>query len=93
MATSTVAAAAYTSPARFAEEQARIFRRRAVALAPSALLPEAGMATTHDGYGVPILVTRDARRSVRAFVNVCRHRGTRLVEGTEPAKCPRLVCP
>lgn len=93
MATSTVPARVYTSPERFAEEQARIFRRRPLAVAVSALLPEPGMAATHDGYGVPILVTRDARREARAFLNVCRHRGTRLVEGGEAAKCPRLVCP
>ena len=93
MTTSTVPASVYTDPARFAVEQARIFRRWPVAVAVSALLPEPGMAVTHDGYGVPILVTRDSRREARAFMNVCRHRGTRLVEGYEPAKCPRLVCP
>jgi phenylpropionate dioxygenase-like ring-hydroxylating dioxygenase large terminal subunit len=93
MVTSTVAASVYTSPERFAAEQARIFRRRPLAIAVSALLPEPGMAVTHDGYGVPILITRDRQREARAFLNVCRHRGTRLVEGGEAAKCPRLVCP
>lgn len=93
MTTSTVPAWVYTSPERFAEEQARIFRRHPLAVTVSALLPEPGMAVTHDGYGVPILVTRDSGGRIRAFLNVCRHRGTRLVEDGEPAKCPRLVCP
>jgi phenylpropionate dioxygenase-like ring-hydroxylating dioxygenase large terminal subunit len=93
MVTSTVAASVYTSPERFAAEQAKLFRRTPLAVAVSALLPEPGMAVTHDGYGVPILVTRDKHGGARAFMNVCRHRGTRLVEGADAEKCPRLVCP
>ena len=93
MVTSTVPAAVYTAPERFAAEQARLFRRFPLAVAVSALLPQPGMAVTHDGYGVPLLVTRDREREARVFMNVCRHRGTRLVESDEPAKCPRLVCP
>ncbi|MDO9490275.1 MAG: SRPBCC family protein [Sphingomonadaceae bacterium] len=93
MVTSKVAAAVYTSPDRFAAEQARLFRRTPLAVTVSALLPEPGMAVTHDGYGVPLLVTRDKHGEARAFMNVCRHRGTRLVEGADAEKCPRLVCP
>ena len=51
------------------------------------------MSVTHDGFGVPILLTRDGDRRLRAFLNVCRHRGTRLVEASEPTTAPRLVCP
>ena len=91
--TSTIPASAYTDPVRFAAERERLFDAMPVPVAPSALLPRAGMSVTHDGFGVPILLTRDKHRVVRAFLNVCRHRGTRLVEASEPTDSPRLVCP
>ena len=91
--TSTIPASAYTDPVRFAAERERLFDAMPVPVAPAALLPRAGMSVTHDGFGVPILLTRDKHRVVRAFLNVCRHRGTRLVEASEPTEAPRLVCP
>ena len=90
---STIPASAYTDPARYEREHDRLFRALPVAVAPSALLPRPNMSVTHDGFGVPLLLTRDSKRRVRAFLNVCRHRGTRLVEASEPTETPRLVCP
>ena len=51
-----------------------------------------GDFVTFDLYSDSIIVLRDASGGIRAHRNVCRHRGTRLLEGS--GKClGRITCP
>lgn len=89
----TVPASIYTDPAVFEQEKAAMFDRLPQVLIPSALLPEPGMTVANDLTGRPLLITRDKQGKAHVFLNVCRHRGTRLVEGNEVECNSRLVCP
>ena len=88
-----LAASLYTDPDRYEAEQRGIFDRVPHLLAPSALLPEPNMAVAHDHYGTPLILSRDAQGHAHVFANVCRHRGTRLIEATSVVPAKRIVCP
>lgn len=82
----------YIDPDVFAAEQAAIFRAVPHMAAHSSELPMAGSFMRKEIAGLPLLLTRDADGKVHAFLNVCRHRGTRLVDEHEGCR-KRFSCP
>ncbi len=85
------AAAAYTAQERLEREQALI-RSEPILMGLSCRLPAPRTYLTDDNTGVPILLVRDDDGVVRAFLNACMHRGSRLLDGEGRARA-RLVCP
>lgn len=83
---------AYASPQRAARERAELFARKPLCLGLSGRLPNPGDWLTEDYSGTPILLVRDRDRSLRAFVNACRHRGARVAEGAGE-KAGGFTCP
>ncbi|MFK7913854.1 MAG: aromatic ring-hydroxylating dioxygenase subunit alpha [Pseudomonadales bacterium] len=82
----------YTDPERLRLEVQTLFRKFPIIVGHSSKLAEAGQYFTHDATGVPILVTRSRAGAVKAFLNVCRHRGARVA--TEPCgSANTLSCP
>ncbi len=81
----------YTCPDIAAEEERVFFRQRPLCVGMSGLLPEPGSYFTHDLSGLPIVLTRADDGEVRALLNVCRHRGSRVAEAC--GKSRSFVCP
>ena len=91
--TERIPASVYTDPHRFEREQDRLFARFPLLLGPSGLLPHANQAVVHDGYGLPLIISRDGDGHIHVLANVCRHRGTRLLDAPGPVPATRIVCP
>ena len=82
----------YHDPEYHAVEMARVMRPAWQIVCHQSDIADAGDWRTLDWIGESAIVIRGADGVVRAFHNVCRHRGSRIVDGT--GGCARkLVCP
>src|SRR5688500_10907244 len=75
----------YHAPDIWQAEIDQLFRQLPLIAAHSSEIAP-GQVLAHDSYGVPMLLARDAQGKLRAFLNVCRHRGMRLVESSAAAQ-------
>lgn len=69
----------YTDPEVFALDMAVIFGRHWIFAATDAEIPDPGDYVTVDFGPYSVIVVRDDDEQVRAFHNVCRHRGARIL--------------
>jgi Rieske 2Fe-2S family protein len=70
----------YRSKERFDAERPALFRKLPIIVAHSSEVGSPGDFITHDALGVPLVIARGADGTLRAFLNVCRHRGARLAD-------------
>lgn len=84
--------AAYADAERYQAERERVFKHLPLALALGLELPESGDYRALTVLDTPVLLIRDEDGIVRAFLNVCRHRGAKVcADGSANARV--LSCP
>lgn len=82
---------AYSCRERATRERDELFRSLPLFMGLSSRLPKPGDFLTEDVAGMPVLLTRGTDGGVRAFANICRHRGAPVAEGCGNARA--FVCP
>ena len=81
----------YSDPELLRQEQERIFRSAWQYAGHLGELPEPGTFFTTRAGRTPVVVTRARDNEIRAFLNVCRHRGFPVAQGAgtrETIQCP-----
>src|SRR5881396_2285362 len=81
----TLPRAAYLDDGHFAREVEGIWLREWVCVGREESLPSAGAFLHIEVAGERILVVRGRGGDLRAFANVCRHRGSQLVMEAPPS--------
>jgi phenylpropionate dioxygenase-like ring-hydroxylating dioxygenase large terminal subunit len=83
--------AAYSDAARAQQERDRLFRGQPLFMGLSCRLPEPGDYLAEEIAGMPVLLVRGSDRVLRAFANICRHRGAPVAGGCGRARV--FACP
>jgi len=83
----------FISPDVFAEEQEKIFSRQWVLVGHQSRIAHAGDYFVSKVANESLIVIRDKRGEIRGFYNVCRHRGSRLIENTNGQLSAAIQCP
>ena len=88
----TIPASWYTDPELAQLERERVFRNCWLVVGRVDQVQQVGSFFTADVAGIPILAARDSDGTLRAFLNVCRHRAAPLL--TEPSgHVTKFRCP
>lgn len=81
----------YTDTTRFDAETEKVFRQVPMLAGLSGDLPGPGDRLLFDATGLPVVVVRAEDGNVHAFLNMCTHRGGRLVSDSSTSE--GLTCP
>jgi phenylpropionate dioxygenase-like ring-hydroxylating dioxygenase large terminal subunit len=81
----------YLDPDMYAREHRKLFLETPLVACLSKDLPEPGSFRVFDEVGVPIVLTRGKDGKVNAFLNICGHRGARLIR-QDCGKANRFSC-
>lgn len=84
--------ALYCDPAVYEADLERIWYREWLFAIPSCDIPKTGNHATLQVGNYPVVIVRGQDGVIRAFHNVCRHRGQRLCP-KQNGSAPKLVCP
>ncbi len=88
---STLIPAAYRCPQFYTLEQDRVWARGWVCVGYTSQVQEPGDILVVTVAGQPLMLTRDKSGRLRAFYNVCRHRGSQLI--SHDCKQDLIRCP
>ncbi|GAA0475182.1 aromatic ring-hydroxylating dioxygenase subunit alpha [Streptomyces olivaceiscleroticus] len=89
----TLPGTSYTDPETFRQEQEKIFERLWFCAVRSADLDKPGAFRTVQVGRESVLITRNRKGELRAFLNICRHRGARLCTEESGENRRNLQCP
>ena len=84
--------ALYTDPGVFRADLDQLWYRDWIYAVPAAQLAKTGAYATLQIGDYPVVVVKGSDGQVRAFHNVCRHRGQKLCAKPE-GQAPKIVCP
>ncbi len=83
----------FVSPAVFAEEQEKVFSKQWVLVGHQSQIAKSGDYFTAEVAGESLIIVRDKRGEIHGFYNVCRHRGSRLIENRNGQLSAAIQCP
>src|SRR5882672_9429244 len=89
----TLPGAVYTSEELFAREQRGLFGRHWLCVGREMDIPAPGDYFLKEFARDSIIILRGQDRQVRAFYNVCRHRGSKLLDAPQGRGLAGVLCP
>lgn len=83
----------FISPEVFAQERERIFSSQWLLVGHQSAIAQSGDYFISEVANESLIVVRDKRGEIRGFYNVCRHRGSRLIESRNGQLSAAIQCP